>query len=165
MKTLRQHLTEYVAARRALGTRLEETADALGQFVNFLARKRAPFITIPLALEWSQQPKDVQRATWARKLSNVRRFASWMSIIPERISKNLRFGHHGPGVIDTRRVRKPGKPTSCALSYRTHARRCIKQLRPIRQHLAFEPDRSEIFLRFVHARNVSNPKPEFTKLL
>jgi integrase len=84
MKTLRQHLTEYVAARRALGTRLEETAHALGQFVNFLARKRARFITIPLALEWSQQSKDLQRATWARKLSNVRQFASWMSVIEPR---------------------------------------------------------------------------------
>ena len=84
MKTLRQHLTEYVAARRALGTRLEEAAHALGQFVNFLARKRARFITIPLALEWSQQSKDVQRATWARKLSNVRQFASWMSVIEPR---------------------------------------------------------------------------------
>jgi hypothetical protein len=38
-------------------------------------------------------------------------------------------------------------------------------LGPIRQHLAFEPDHFEIFLRFVHARNVSNPKPEFTELL
>lgn len=84
MKTLRQHLTEYVAARRALGTRLEETAQALGQFVSFLAHKRARFITIPLALEWCQQSKHVQRATWARKLSNVRQFASWMSVIEPR---------------------------------------------------------------------------------
>ena len=84
MKTLRQHLTEYVAARRILGTRLEETAHALGQFVSFLARKQARFITIPLALEWAQQSKDVQRATWARKLSKVRQFASWMSVIEPR---------------------------------------------------------------------------------
>jgi integrase len=84
MKTLRQHLTEYVAARRALGTRLEEPAQTLRQFVRFLARKQASFITIPLALEWSQQSKGVQRATWARKLSMVRQFARWMSVIEPR---------------------------------------------------------------------------------
>lgn len=84
MKSLQQHLTEYVAARRALGTRLEEPAQTLRQFVKFLARKQARFITIPLALEWSQQSKGVQRATWARKLSMVRQFARWMSVIEPR---------------------------------------------------------------------------------
>jgi integrase len=81
MKSLQDHLTEYVAARRALGTRLEEPAQTLRQFVKFLARKKARFITIQLALEWSQQSQAVQRATWARKLSMVRQFARWMSVI------------------------------------------------------------------------------------
>jgi integrase len=84
VKSLQQHLTEYIAARRALGTRLEEPAHTLCQFVRFLARKQARFITIPLALEWSQQSKGVQRATWARKLSMVRQFALWMSVIEPR---------------------------------------------------------------------------------
>jgi hypothetical protein len=86
MKTLRQHLTEYVAARRALGTRLEEPAQTLRQFVRFLARKQAGFITIPLVLEWSRQSKGVQRATWGRKLSMVRQFARWMTLpLPLRL--------------------------------------------------------------------------------
>ena len=84
MKSLQNHLTEYVAARRALGTRLEEPAQTLRQFVQFLARKKARFITIQLALEWSQQSQGVQRATWARKLSMVRQFARWMSVIEPR---------------------------------------------------------------------------------
>jgi site-specific recombinase XerD len=84
MKTLHDHLTEYIAARRALGTRLEEPAQTLRQFVKFLARKKARFITIKLALEWSQQSPHVQRATWARKLSMVRQFARWMSVIEPR---------------------------------------------------------------------------------
>ena len=84
MKSLQHHLTEYVAARRALGTRLEEPAQTLRQFVRFLARKRTRFITTQLALEWSQQSRDVQRATWARKLSMVRQFARWMSVIDPR---------------------------------------------------------------------------------
>jgi integrase len=84
MKSLHDHLTEYIAARRALGTRLEEPAQTLRQFVKFLAHKKARFITIKLALEWSQQSQGVQRATWARKLSMVRQFARWMSVIEPR---------------------------------------------------------------------------------
>ena len=84
MKSMQDHLTEYVAARRALGTRLEEPAQTLRQFVEFLARKKARFITIQLALEWSQQSQGVQRATWARKLSMVRQFARWLSVIEPR---------------------------------------------------------------------------------
>lgn len=84
MKSLLRHLSEYVAARRALGTRLKEPAQTLRQFVRFLAHRKTRVITIQLALEWSQQSRDVQRATWARKLSMVRQFALWMSAIDPR---------------------------------------------------------------------------------
>jgi len=84
MKSLLTHLSEYIAARRALGTQLEEPAKTLGRFIAFLGRKKAKFITIPLALEWSQQSKKVQRATWARKLSMVRQFARWLSVLEPR---------------------------------------------------------------------------------
>jgi integrase len=84
MKSLREHLSQYIAARRALGTQLREPAKTLAKFVQFLRRKKARFITVPLALEWSQQSKNVQRATWARKLSMVRQFARWLSVIEPR---------------------------------------------------------------------------------
>ena len=84
MKSLQHHLTEYVAARRALGTHLKEPAQTLRQFVRFLSRRKTRFITIQLALEWSQRSRDVQPATWARKLSMVRQFARWMSVIDAR---------------------------------------------------------------------------------
>ena len=84
MKSLQDHLTEYVAARRALGTRLEEPAKTRRHFIRFLARRKARFITIQLALEWSQQSQGVQRATWARKLSMVRQLARWVSAIEPR---------------------------------------------------------------------------------
>ncbi len=84
MKSLQHHLTEYVAARRALGTRLQEPAKTLCRFIKFLARRKARFISTELALEWSQQSQGVQRATWARKLSMVRQFARWMSVIEPR---------------------------------------------------------------------------------
>ena len=84
MKSLQRHLTEYIAARRALGTQLQEPANTLRGFVRFVGRKKARFITIPLALEWAQQSKNVQRATWARKLSMVRQFARWLSVLEPR---------------------------------------------------------------------------------
>ena len=84
MKSLQAHLTEYIAARRALGTQLQEPAKTLRGFIAFLGRKKAKFITIPLALGWSRQSKNVQRATWARKLSMVRQFARWLSVLEPR---------------------------------------------------------------------------------
>jgi integrase len=84
MKSLQSHLRQYIAARRTLGTQLREPAKTLNKFVQFLRRKKAKFITVALALEWSQQTKNAQRATWARKLSMVRQFARWLSVIDPR---------------------------------------------------------------------------------
>jgi len=101
MKSLQDHLTEYIAARRSLGTRLQEPAQTLRRFIVFLARRHAPHITTHLALEWSQQSQGVQRATWARKLSMVRQFARWMNAIEPR--------HQIPphGLLDVRHRRNP----------------------------------------------------------
>lgn len=84
MKSLQGHLRQYIAARQALGTQLREPAKTLSKFVQFLGRKNAKFITVALALEWSQRSKNVQPATWARKLSMVRQFARWLSVIEPR---------------------------------------------------------------------------------
>lgn len=84
MSTIRDALTQYVALRRALGTKLEEPASTLGQFLDFLEREGSGFITSALALRWAMEPKNVQRATWARRLSMVRQFAAWLSTIDSR---------------------------------------------------------------------------------
>jgi integrase len=84
MTPLRDALKQYVALRRALGTRLEEPAKTLGDFVTFLNRVGAEFITSELALRWAMKPKRVQRATWARRLSMVRGFAAWLSMVDSR---------------------------------------------------------------------------------
>ena len=78
MSPLREALTQYVAARRALGTQLREPAVTLGQFVAFLERQGAEFITLDFALRWATAPPGVQRATWARRLTHGRRFAMWL---------------------------------------------------------------------------------------
>jgi integrase len=56
----------------------------LGHFVEFLEREGAEFITTQLALRWAMEPKLVQRATWARRLGMVRRFAAWLSPVDPR---------------------------------------------------------------------------------
>ena len=84
MFAIRDGLTQYVALRRALGAKLEEPARALGQFLDFLELEEAEFITSALALRWAVEPKNVQRATWARRLSMVRQFAAWLSTIDSR---------------------------------------------------------------------------------
>lgn len=78
MRPLGQALTEYVAVRRALGTQLREPAVTLRHFVDFVERHGAACITTELALRWAMAPVGVQRATWARRLSQVRRFAMWL---------------------------------------------------------------------------------------
>lgn len=84
MSSLRDALTQYVALRRALGTQLQEPARTLVQFLDFLEHEGAEFITSELALRWAMEPKGVQRATWARRLGMVRRFAAWLSTIDTR---------------------------------------------------------------------------------
>ena len=79
MSTLHEALSQYVTVRRALGTRLAEPARTLRQFVTFLERQGSSRITTPLALQWAITPQGVQPATWARRLSMVRRFAHWLS--------------------------------------------------------------------------------------
>jgi len=84
MSAMHDALTHYVSLRRALGTRLQEPASTLGHFVEFLECQGSEFITSELALRWAMEPQLVQRATWARRLSMVRRFASWLSTVDPR---------------------------------------------------------------------------------
>jgi integrase len=77
-------LAQYIALRRALGAKLPEPPRTLGRFVEFLKEHGAAFITTELALRWAMQPEGVQRATWARRLSMVRRFAAWLHTIDPR---------------------------------------------------------------------------------
>jgi integrase len=79
MSTLREALVQYVTVRRALGSKLTEPEGTLGQFVSFLEREQSSHITNELAVRWAMRPQGVQRATWARRLSMVRKFATWLS--------------------------------------------------------------------------------------
>lgn len=84
MGAIRNSLIQYVAVRRALGTAFYEPALALGHFVDLLELEGAEFITIDLAMRWAMAPKLVERATWGRRLSQVRGVARWLSATDSR---------------------------------------------------------------------------------
>ncbi|MFM0047270.1 tyrosine-type recombinase/integrase [Paraburkholderia sediminicola] len=84
MTAIRDSLAQYVAARRALGASFYEPALALGHFVDLLEHEGAEFISIDLALRWATTPVSVERATWGRRLSQVRGFARWMNTVDSR---------------------------------------------------------------------------------
>jgi integrase len=75
MSALRQALDDYLALRHAMGFQLQEAGTQLPQFVAFLERQGAPFITTQWAVRWATQPRQVQPAEWARRLRWVRGFA------------------------------------------------------------------------------------------
>jgi len=83
MKTLREAVKDYLMMRQGLGFKLYHVERDLGRFVSFLERKKAPHITIDLAMKWALQPSHVQPAYWAQRLSSVRGFARhWSAIDP-----------------------------------------------------------------------------------
>ena len=84
MNTLRQAVQEYLDLRRGLGFKLKEAGKALPDFVTFMERHRAVYITQALALTWAQQPLNVQPAHWAQRLSFVRAFARHRSATDPR---------------------------------------------------------------------------------
>jgi integrase len=78
MSALHNALTEYLAARRALGTQLKWPESSLRRFVDFVAAEGAEVVTTDLAVRWALQAEGVQRATHARRLAIVRGFAVWL---------------------------------------------------------------------------------------
>ena len=84
MNTLRHAVQEYLAMRRSLGFKLHDAAAPLLDFVTFMERHRAPYITPTLALAWAKQPSGVKPAEWARRLSFVRLFARHRSATDPR---------------------------------------------------------------------------------
>jgi len=101
MNKIRDCLVHYVATRRVLGFSFYEPALSLGHFVDFMQAEQAEWITSDLALRWSMQPCNVQRATWARRLGHVRGFARWMVAIDDRTEVPVQ------GLLSPRRRRNP----------------------------------------------------------
>ncbi len=84
MSALRQALQTYLALRRGLGSELRGPGARLNRFVEFLDREGAAVVTTKLALRWATAPAGATPATWAQRLGDVRRFATWLSATDPR---------------------------------------------------------------------------------
>jgi integrase/recombinase XerD len=84
MNTLRKATHEYLAMRRGLGFKLREAGPTLLNFVTFMERRHASYITQALALAWARRPANVQPSEWARRLRVVRQFARYRSASDSR---------------------------------------------------------------------------------
>lgn len=99
MKPLTKAIQDYLALRRNLGFKLRDAGMVLAKFASFMEERNADCITTQLALEWAQQPSDVQPALWAQRLSYVRCFAR------HHIASDLRTEVPPPGLLPFRAAR------------------------------------------------------------
>jgi integrase len=84
MNDLQKALNEYLNMRRTLGFKLRDEGIALPQFLLFLEKKGASFITTDFALQWATLPENVLPAYWASRLSMVRNFAKFRRAVDPR---------------------------------------------------------------------------------
>jgi site-specific recombinase XerD len=84
MSPLHDALSEYLAARRTLGTQLSWPESSLRKFVDFVEAEGTEFVTTELAMRWALQSVGAQPATQARRLAIVRAFAVWLQATDAR---------------------------------------------------------------------------------
>jgi len=83
MKRLRKAVRDYLTMRRGLGFKMARHEVGLQDFVSFLERKRSPYITVKLAVEWATQHTHHTPGEWATRLTVVRGFARhWSATDP-----------------------------------------------------------------------------------
>lgn len=83
MKTLAEHLQDYLKVRRQLGFKLSAFDRDLGKFVRFLRQEKSLFITTKLTVQWITQSTSSEPCR-AALLSMVRGFARYLSAVDPR---------------------------------------------------------------------------------
>jgi integrase/recombinase XerD len=101
VSALHDALEAYLALRRGLGSELRQPGALLHRFVEFLDGERATVVTTELALRWAKAPANATPATWAQRLADVRRFATWLSATDPRTEIPP------PGLLPDRYRRRP----------------------------------------------------------
>jgi integrase/recombinase XerD len=84
VKSLAQHLQDYLVLRRSLGFKLRQADCLLRQFVRFAGEQRASYLTTPLAVRWATQPTQALPVTLAGRYQMVRHFALYLSTLDAR---------------------------------------------------------------------------------
>jgi integrase len=112
MNELRKALDEYLAVRRKLGFKLQRAGKLLYDFVLFTEKEGVSFITVDLALRWATQSSGCQTAWSAQRLSVVRGFAKYQSVMDPRTevpSQELlpyRYHRGAPYIYSTDEVKR-----------------------------------------------------------
>jgi hypothetical protein len=81
---LRRALADYLRVRHALGFKLKHAGTILSDFVAYLERRRATFVTTVAAIAWATQPRDAHPNWWHKRLVVVRGFAKYLQTIDRR---------------------------------------------------------------------------------
>ena len=81
VSSLEQHLTEYLAVRRAMGYKLARAGKLLPQFTTWMAEREQSVITTELALQWATCPPATGSNWHRQRLSVVRGFAAHLHAI------------------------------------------------------------------------------------
>ncbi|USQ76099.1 tyrosine-type recombinase/integrase [Ornithinimicrobium cryptoxanthini] len=81
MSTLQEHLTEYLAMRRALGYDLSVLEHRVGQFLSWLTAQGKETFTTADAVTWARLPADADPRWWGMRLGAVRTFAKYLDAI------------------------------------------------------------------------------------
>jgi len=81
MKSLHEHVADYLRLRRALGFKLERHGRLLPQLVAYLEAAGAETLTSELAIAWARLPAAVQPRHWAARLAVARGFAAYLQTI------------------------------------------------------------------------------------
>ena len=75
---LAQHLSDYLAMRRALGFKLDRSGALMAQFVGYLDSVGATVITMDAALAWATQPEGASASWRSSRLAATRLLAKYM---------------------------------------------------------------------------------------
>jgi len=84
VSALRRALTDYLRVRRAAGFKLKQAGEMLPDFVEYLDKRRASFLTTVAAIDWATQPRDTHPRWWRQRLVVVRGFARYLQTIDSR---------------------------------------------------------------------------------
>src|SRR5664279_5862884 len=83
MSTLSRSAEEYLAMRRGLGYTLRQEGRMLASFVEYMERRGITRLTLQAALGWATEPAHESPTWWAKRLSVVRGFASYLQSVDE----------------------------------------------------------------------------------
>src|SRR6266404_1624552 len=85
MKSLGNHLQDYLTLRRRLGFKLRNTEYLLRQFIRFAKKSRASHVTTRLVVRWATQRSQSEPVTLAARYRTARLFALYLSALDPRV--------------------------------------------------------------------------------